>query len=315
MKNVKRTLTVGDNTYGYYSLPELQKELGRDFSRFPYSLKVLLENLVRNMDGKTVTQEDVEALASWKPDKIPERDINFYPARVVMQDFTGVPAVVDLAAMRDALIEAGGDGRKINPQIPVDLVIDHSVMVDYFGGPDSFERNVKMEFERNGERYRFLRWGQKAFRNFRVVPPGTGIIHQVNLEYLAEVVWKGEENGGSLAYPDSLVGTDSHTTMINGLGVLGWGVGGIEAEAAMLGQAITMLIPEVIGFRLTGKMKEGTTATDLVLTVTRDAAGRKAWSENSWNFTVPDSTISRSPTGRRYRTCLLSTVRPAEFSR
>jgi aconitate hydratase len=288
MESIRKTIAVGERRYDYYSLAELGKKLGKDFSRFPYSLLVLLENLARNLDGRTVTEEDVEALASWRPEAVPARDINYYPARVVMQDFTGVPAVVDLAAMRDALIAAGGDGTKINPQIPVDLVIDHSVMVDYFGGPDAFERNVKMEFERNMERYRFLRWGQEAFRNFRVVPPGTGIIHQVNLEYLAKVVWTKESEegaagtagvtagrngaGGSgvpVAYPDTLVGTDSHTTMINGLGVLGWGVGGIEAEAAMLGQAITMLVPEVIGFRLTGKLREGTTATDLVLTVTQ----------------------------------------------
>jgi aconitate hydratase len=267
--DVKRTLSVDGKEYDFFSLRELEKLLKIDISRFPYSLKVLLENLTRHNDGTTVTDNDVKTLASWSAGHVPEKEINFYPSRIVMQDFTGVPAVVDLAAMRDAIIRAGGDAEIINPMIPVDLVIDHSVMVDYFGGPDSFQKNVAKEFERNSERYRFLKWGQEAFENFRVVPPGTGIVHQVNLEYLARVVWTKEANGSALAYPDTLVGTDSHTTMINGLAVLGWGVGGIEAEAAMLGQAITMLIPQVIGCELTGQLREGITATDLVLTVTK----------------------------------------------
>lgn len=267
--DVRRTLKVDGKEYDYFSLKELEKALDRDLSSFPYSLKVLLENLIRNNDGTTVTDDDVNTFASWTKNHVPGQEINFYPSRVVMQDFTGIPAVVDLAAMRDAIIRTGGDSNKINPMIPVDLVIDHSVMVDYYGSPDSFRKNMAKEFERNTERYRFLKWGQEAFENFRVVPPGTGIVHQVNLEYLARVVWTKKSNGRTLAYPDTLVGTDSHTTMINGLAVLGWGVGGIEAEAAMLGQAITMLIPRVVGFELSGQLKEGTTATDLVLTVTQ----------------------------------------------
>ena len=242
-------------------------------SRLPFSLKVLLENLLRFEDGRTVTADDIRAVPKWLKARCSTREIAYRPARVLMQDFTGVPAVVDLAAMRDATTHLGADPRQINPQVPVDLVIDHSVMVDFFGSPDAFGKNVDMEYERNGERYTFLRWGQKAFDNFRVVPPGTGICHQVNLEYLAQTVWTRDEREDgttvTYAFPDTLVGTDSHTTMVNGLSVLGWGVGGIEAEAAMLGQPISMLIPEVIGFRLTGKLTEGTTATDLVLTVTQ----------------------------------------------
>ena len=233
------------------------------------SLKVLLENLLRWEDDNTVTGDDLKALAGWLKTRSSEREIQYRPARVLMQDFTGVPAVVDLAAMRDAMAKAGGDPQKINPLSPVDLVIDHSVMVDKFASQSAFAQNVEIEMERNGERYAFLRWGQNAFDNFRVVPPGTGICHQVNLEYLGRTVWTREESGRTYAFPDTLVGTDSHTTMINGLGVLGWGVGGIEAEAAMLGQPVSMLIPEVIGFKLTGKLKEGITATDLVLTVTQ----------------------------------------------
>ncbi len=267
--NTRRTLTVGQKSYDYYSL-EAAAEAGLgDISRLPFSLKVLLENLLRHEDGGSVTVADIKAMAAWLGEKRSTREIAYRPARVLMQDFTGVPAVVDLAAMRQAMTDLGGDPRKINPLSAVDLVIDHSVMVDAFGSPDAFKQNVKREFERNGERYTFLRWGQGAFDNFRVVPPGTGICHQVNLEYLAQVVWTKEEGGKTVAYPDTLVGTDSHTTMINGLAVLGWGVGGIEAEAAMLGQPVTMLIPEVIGMKLTGAMKEGTTATDLVLTVTQ----------------------------------------------
>ncbi|PZV08861.1 MAG: aconitate hydratase AcnA [Leptolyngbya sp.] len=264
--DAKTHLTVGDTTYTIYSLPAAAATLG-DISRLPFSLKVLLENLLRHEDGRSVTATDVQALADWLQDKTSNREIAYRPARVLMQDFTGVPAVVDLAAMRDAMVNLGGDPDKINPLSPVDLVIDHSVMVDSFGSADAFGENVEKEFQRNFERYAFLRWGQSAFDNFRVVPPGTGICHQVNLEYLAQVVWTKAENGETVAYPDTLVGTDSHTTMINGLAVLGWGVGGIEAEAAMLGQPISMLIPEVVGFKLTGSLPEGATATDLVLTV------------------------------------------------
>ncbi|MEM6592101.1 MAG: aconitase family protein, partial [Cyanobacteria bacterium P01_C01_bin.73] len=264
--NAKQTLSVNGKVYQYYSLPEAAKSLG-DVSRLPYSLKVLLENLLRNEDGRTVSADDVRAVADWLQTQSSDREIAYRPARVLMQDFTGVPAVVDLAAMRDAMVNLGGDADKINPLSPVDLVIDHSVMVDSFGSADAFVDNVKYEFQRNQERYEFLRWGQSAFDNFRVVPPGTGICHQVNLEYLAQVVWTKEVNGETVAYPDTLVGTDSHTTMINGLSVLGWGVGGIEAEAAMLGQPISMLVPEVVGFRLTGQLPEGATATDLVLMV------------------------------------------------
>jgi aconitate hydratase len=264
---VRRTLMVGDRSYDYYSLQAAAAAGLGDLSRLPFSLKVLLENLLRYEDGKTVTVDDVKAMAGWLKDRRSSREIAYRPARVLMQDFTGVPAVVDLAAMRAAMTDLGGDPRKINPLSPVDLVIDHSVMVDSFGAPDSFKKNVEMEFRRNAERYAFLRWGQGAFDNFRVVPPGTGICHQVNLEYLAQVIWTRDADGRTLAYPDTLVGTDSHTTMVNGLAVLGWGVGGIEAEAAMLGQPVSMLIPEVVGMKLTGALKEGTTATDLVLTV------------------------------------------------
>ncbi|TLP73767.1 aconitate hydratase AcnA [Pseudomonas nitroreducens] len=266
--NSLRTLEVAGKTYHYYSLPEAAKSLG-DLGKLPMSLKVLLENLLRWEDDNTVTGDDLKALAGWLKTRSSEREIQYRPARVLMQDFTGVPAVVDLAAMRDAMAKAGGDPQKINPLSPVDLVIDHSVMVDKFASQSAFAQNVEIEMERNGERYAFLRWGQNAFDNFRVVPPGTGICHQVNLEYLGRTVWTKDEDDRTYAFPDTLVGTDSHTTMINGLGVLGWGVGGIEAEAAMLGQPVSMLIPEVIGFKLTGKLKEGITATDLVLTVTQ----------------------------------------------
>ena len=264
--NAKTTLSVGDKPYTIYSLPEAAKTLG-DVSRLPFSLKVLLENLLRYEDGRSVTADDVKAVADWLQSQTSSREIAYRPARVLMQDFTGVPAVVDLAAMRDAIVNLGGQPEQINPLSPVDLVIDHSVMVDSFGSADAFGQNVEREFQRNFERYAFLRWGQSAFDNFRVVPPGTGICHQVNLEYLAQVVWTKDADGETTAYPDTLVGTDSHTTMINGLAVLGWGVGGIEAEAAMLGQPISMLIPEVVGFKLTGQLPEGATATDLVLTV------------------------------------------------
>jgi len=261
-------LTVQGKQYTYFSLVEAEKHGLAGISRLPNSMKVVLENLLRFEDGVTVTKADILAVADWLKTRTSEHEIAYRPARVLMQDFTGVPAVVDLAAMRDATAALGADPQKINPLVPVDLVIDHSVMVDSFGSPLSFNRNVEFEYQRNGERYEFLRWGQKAFANFRVVPPGTGICHQVNLEYLAQTVWTKEEDGETIAYPDTLVGTDSHTTMVNGLSVLGWGVGGIEAEAAMLGQPITMLIPEVVGLKLTGVINEGITATDLVLTVT-----------------------------------------------
>ncbi len=266
--NTKRSLSAGGQNYQYYSLKAAADAIG-DISRLPFSLRVLLENLLRFEDGRSVTVDDVRAFADWLKTGKSSREIAYRPARVLMQDFTGVPAVVDLAAMRDAMRSLGEDPEKINPLAPVDLVIDHSVMVDYFGGPDAFEKNVAREYERNGERYQFLKWGQGAFDNFRVVPPGTGICHQVNLEHLAQTVWTADYKDETFAYPDTLVGTDSHTTMVNGLSVLGWGVGGIEAEAAMLGQPISMLIPEVIGFKMTGKLPEGATATDLVLTVTQ----------------------------------------------
>ncbi len=266
--NTLSQLTVGDRRYHYFSLAKAAEQLG-DIARLPFSLKVLLENLLRHEDGQTVTVDDIRAVVDWLRDRRSDREIAYRPARVLMQDFTGVPAVVDLASMRDAIARLGGDPRKINPLNPVDLVIDHSVMVDVFGRPDAFRINVAREYERNRERYVFLRWGQGAFANFRVVPPGTGICHQVNLEYLARTVWTKDVDGKTFAFPDTVVGTDSHTTMINALAVLGWGVGGIEAEAAMLGQPISMLIPEVIGFKMTGRLPEGATATDLVLRVTQ----------------------------------------------
>lgn len=267
--STKRELNVDGKTYHYYSLKEAEKNNFEGISRLPYSLKVLFENLLRFEDSNTVTTKDIKAIADWLKTQTSQHEIAFRPARVLMQDFTGVPAVVDLAAMRTAILKMGGNPDKISPLSPVDLVIDHSVMVDKFGTKDSLEVNTEIEMERNNERYEFLRWGQKAFSNFQVVPPGTGICHQVNLEYLGKTVWSSESDGQLYAYPDTLVGTDSHTTMINGLGILGWGVGGIEAEAAMLGQPVSMLIPEVIGFKLSGKLKEGITATDLVLTVTQ----------------------------------------------
>jgi len=267
--HARSTLEAGGRSYAYYSLDKAAKTLG-DVSRLPFSMKVLLENLLRFEDGVSVTNDDLRAMADWLKERRINREIQYRPARVLMQDFTGVPAVVDLAAMRDAMRQLGGDPQKINPLVPVHLVIDHSVMVDEFGNPRAFEKNVEFEYERNGERYEFLKWGSQAFDNFQVVPPGTGICHQVNLEHVSQVVWTGpDQTGETVAYPDTLVGTDSHTTMVNGLGVLGWGVGGIEAEAAMLGQPVSMLIPEVVGFRLDGQLKEGITATDLVLTVTQ----------------------------------------------
>ena len=272
-----KTLKVGSKTYAYYSLPTAEKNGLKGISRLPFSMKVLLENLLRNEDGRSVTKDDILAFAQWLKAKTSDREVAFRPARVLMQDFTGVPAVVDLAAMRDAMKKLGGDPKKINPLVPVDLVCDHSVAVNFFGTNTAEKKNVEEEYRQNGERYEFLKWSQKSFDNFRVVPPGTGICHQVNLEYLSQVVWTkkdklkadGKPFSGDVAYPDTLVGTDSHTTMVNGLSVLGWGVGGIEAEAAMLGQPYSMLLPEVIGVKLSGKLKEGMTATDLVLTVTQ----------------------------------------------
>ena len=264
----KATLTSGSKSYTIFRLPALEAR-GFNLSRLPFSLKILLENLLRREDGVNVTAGDIEFLARWDAKAEPSREIAYMPARVLMQDFTGVPAIVDLAAMRDAIKTLGGDPERVNPLIPAELVIDHSVQVDEFGTAKAYDANSLLEFQRNRERYAFLKWGQTAFRNFSVVPPGMGICHQVNLEYLARVVFTTEQDGELLAYPDTLVGTDSHTTMINGLGVLGWGVGGIEAEAAMLGQAVTMLVPQVVGYKLTGKLREGATATDLVLTVTQ----------------------------------------------
>jgi aconitate hydratase len=264
----RTALAVGGRTYQIYSLPTLEKAGFSDIARLPYSMKVLLENLLRHEDGRFVKAGDVEALARWDLNGTAQKEISFAPARVLLQDFTGVPAVVDLAAMRDGIVRLGGDPNKVNPLQPVELVIDHSVQVDFFGEANAFQLNAELEFSRNRERYAFLRWGQNAFRNFQVVPPDTGIVHQVNLEYLARVVMTADSPAGLVAYPDTLVGTDSHTTMVNGLGVVGWGVGGIEAEAAMLGQPISMLIPKVLGFRLIGRMLEGATATDLVLTIT-----------------------------------------------
>jgi len=264
------TFASGHTIVNIFRLNALTESAGTNLSRLPYSLRILLENLLRHEDGHSVTADDITFLANWDPKAEPSREIAYMPARVLMQDFTGVPAIVDLAAMRDAMRALGGDPEKINPLQPAELVIDHSVQVDEFGTANSYDLNAALEFTRNRERYAFLKWGQSAFNNFSAVPPGMGICHQVNLEYLARVVFTTAPgpDGKVTAYPDTLVGTDSHTTMVNGLGVLGWGVGGIEAEAAMLGQPVSMLVPQVVGFKLTGKLKEGTTATDLVLTVT-----------------------------------------------
>ena len=267
----RRQLRVGSESYAFHSISAAEGLGLGDFSRLPASLAIVLENLLRFKDGSAVRDEDISAFSEWcSRGGRSSAEISFRPARVLMQDFTGVPAVVDLAAMRDGIKALGGDPAKINPQVPVDLVIDHSVSIDEYGNPRAFRSNVEREYERNMERYKFLKWGQSAFDNFRVVPPGTGICHQVNLEYLSRTVWSGRDRSGeTIAFPDTVVGTDSHTTMVNGLAVLGWGVGGIEAEAAMLGQPFSMLIPEVVGFEVTGSMSEGTTATDLVLTVVK----------------------------------------------
>jgi aconitate hydratase len=264
----RAVLQSGGKSFTIFRLPALA-ERGFDLSRLPFSLKILLENLLRREDGVNVTAADIEFLARWDAKAEPSREIAYMPARVLMQDFTGVPAVVDLAAMRDAIKKLGGDPERVNPLVPAELVIDHSVQVDEYGTAGAYNANSLLEFQRNRERYAFLKWGQTAFRNFSTVPPGMGICHQVNLEYLARVVFTKESDSGAQAYPDTLVGTDSHTTMINGLGVLGWGVGGIEAEAAMLGQPVSMLVPQVVGYRFTGKLREGATATDLVLTATQ----------------------------------------------
>src|SRR3974377_1537397 len=272
-----KPLKVGSRTYAFYSLSVAEKNGLKGISRLPFSMKVLLENLLRHEDGRSTTKQDIQAVAQWLKTKTSDREISFRPARVLMQDFTGVPAVVDLAAMRDAMKNLGGDPKKINPHVPVDLVIDHSVAVTFFGNNQAFKKNVEEEYRQNQERYRFLKWAQRSFDNFSVVPPGTGICHQVNLEYLSHVVWSKKDKvkvGGKqatmdIAYPDTVVGTDSHTTMVNGLSVLGWGVGGIEAERGLLGQPISSLIPEGGGVKLIGKLKEGVTATDLVLTVTQ----------------------------------------------
>jgi len=265
----RSSLKVGNRNYDIYRLDSLEKAGFKNISRLPFSIKVLLENLLRLEDNKLVTKTDIQALASWNPRAKQDKEIAFMPARVLMQDFTGVPAIVDLAAMRNAMERMGGKPELINPLQPVDLVVDHSVQVDRFGSAEAFRHNAQLELERNVERYAFLRWAQKGFHNFRVVPPDTGIVHQINLEYLGQVVFRATQDGKDVAYPDTLVGTDSHTTMINGLGIVGWGVGGIEAEAAMLGQPFIMLIPPVIGFKLHGRIPEGATATDLVLTVTQ----------------------------------------------
>src|SRR5438128_10105555 len=267
--HTRSALDVGGKSYAYYALAKAADILG-DISRLPFSMKVLLENLLRFEDGATVTRDDLQAMVDWQKERSISREIQYRPARVLMQDFTGVPAVVDLAAMRDAMKQLGGDPQKINPLVPVHLVIDHSVMVDEFGTPQSFGRNVELEYARNGERYEFLKWGSQAFDDFQVVPPGTGICHQVNLEHISQVVWTGaDQSGETVAFPDTLVGTDSHTTMVNGLGVLGWGVGGLEAETVMLGLAHPMTVPRIIGVRLTGAMRPGVTATDVVLSLTQ----------------------------------------------
>src|SRR3978361_512679 len=261
------TLDVDGTSYQVFRLRAGEGD-GLDVDSLPFSLKVLLENLLRTEDGQDITADDIKAIAGWDADADPDKEIQYTPARVIMQDFTGVPGVVDLATMREAMADLGGDPSRINPLAPAEMVIDHSVIADVFGTPESFERNIEIEYERNRERYQFLRWGQGAFSDFKVVPPGTGIVHQVNIEHLARVIFPRQEGDRTLAYPDTCVGTDSHTTMVNGLGVLGWGVGGIEAEAAMLGQPVSMLIPRVVGFKLTGELPDGATATDLVLTIT-----------------------------------------------
>ena len=315
----RAALRVGDRDHEVFRLGALESH-GLDVSRLPYALRILLENLLRHENGVTVTADDIRALAGWTPDMPSTREIAYTPARVLLQDFTGVPAVVDLAAMRDAMAELGGDPSRINPLQPVELVVDHSIQVDSFGTAAAFHQNEALDYERNRERYAFLKWGQQAFANFKVVPPNMGICHQVNLEFLARVVFgAGDdaplgESGLRQAYPDTLVGTDSHTPMVNGLGVLGWGVGGIEAEAAMLGQPVSMLIPQVVGFKLTGTLREGSTATDLGLTITQ-MLRRKASSESSSSSTATACAASRSPTAPRSATWRPSTAPLAASSR
>lgn len=310
--STRTSLEVHGKRYAYYSLPKLGERF--DIGHLPYSMKILLENLLRHEDGGvTVGRDHIEAVARWDPKAEPDIEIAFMPARVVLQDFTGVPCVVDLAAMRDAVVTLGGNADQINPQIPSELVIDHSVQVDVFGKPDALDLNGKIEFQRNQERYGFLRWGQKAFENFKVVPPNTGIVHQVNLENLARVVMSADKDGTLLAYPDTVFGTDSHTTMINGIGVLGWGVGGIEAEAAMLGQPSSMLIPQVVGFKLSGKLPEGATATDLVLTVTQMLRKAGVSASSSSSMATAYSTC-RWPTAPPSAIWLPNTAPPAASS-
>lgn len=310
--NTRDTLTVGDKTYVYYRLDALEKAGITQLDRLPISIRVMLESALRQCNDKEIKQQDVKNIAAWTPHG--ERPgIPFLPARVIMQDFTGVPAIVDLAAMRAAVARLGGDPKKINPLVPVDLVIDHSIQVDFFATPNALQRNTEMEFMRNRERYEFLKWGQRAFQNFRVVPPMTGIVHQVNLEFLSSVVMTKQDGDQIVAFPDTLVGTDSHTTMINGLGVIGWGVGGIEAEAVMLGQPMDMLLPDVIGFKLYGKLREGVTATDLVLTITQ-MLRKKAWSTNSSNSSVRGLKRCRCPIALLSATWLLNTALPSATS-
>ena len=309
------TLRAGERSYAYFRLGALQDAGLADLSRLPFSLKILLENLLRCEDGTTVTRDDIAALARWDGRTRSEREIAFTPARVLLQDFTGVPCVVDLAAMRDAMAAMAGDAAAINPLQPVELVVDHSVQVDFFGSDAALAKNTAIEFERNRERYAFLKWGQSALQGFRVVPPGTGIVHQVNIEYLARVIFGTESNDEpALAYPDTALGTDSHTTMVNGLGVLAWGVGGIEAEAAMLGQPVSMLIPDVVGFRFDGGLREGVTATDLVLTVAQ-MLRRHGVVGKFVEFTVPVWTRCRWWIARRSATCRRSSVLRSQSSR
>ena len=307
------TLNVAGKAYDYYRIDDLD-----GIDHLPYSLKVLVENLVRNIDGANITDDHVRALLDWDPDAEPSHEIQFTPSRVVMQDFTGVPCVVDLATMRDAVKALGGDPQVINPQVQSDMVIDHSVQIDNYGVADAIERNMDIEYQRNRERYQFLRWGQQAFRNFRVVPPGTGIIHQVNIEYLAQVVMRqaaADSDGRELAYLDSCVGTDSHTTTVNGLGVLGWGVGGIEAEAAMLGQPISMLVPRVVGFKLTGAIPEGVHRHRRGPDHHRHAAPPRRRRPSSWNSTARASPPCRWPTAPPSATWGRNSARPAASSR
>ena len=311
----RTALTVGGETVHYYSLTALARAGFSGVERLPYSLKILLENLLRREDNAFVKGDDIRALASWDPRTPGEKEISFMPARVLLQDFTGVPCVVDLAAMRDGIVALGGDPDKVNPLQPVELVIDHSVQVDHFGTGNAMELNADLEYHRNRERYVFLRWGQTAFRSFRVVPPETGIVHQVNIEYLARVVCRDEKDGSIEAYPDTVFGTDSHTTMVNGLGVVGWGVGGIEAEAAMLGQPSSMLIPPVLGYRLTGALPKGATATDLVLTITEALRKKGVVGKFVEFYRARPRPPHHCRPGRRWGTCAPSTARRSRSSR